>query len=91
MAGMAGLIRCGASYLDHERDDIPVLLAEAGTRLRAAHLGINVASARYIEGSRMGGPEGQRLVDEADGWMRSQGVKRPDRVAALVVPGFEGA
>jgi hypothetical protein len=90
-AGFAGLIRCGTAYLDDQRDDVADLLADSVTRLHRAHLGIHTAAARYIQGSRMPGPEGRRIFEEADAWMRSQLIKRPDRVAALVAPGFEGA
>jgi serine/threonine protein kinase len=89
-AGLAALTRCGTAYLDNQRAEIPGMLAESVTHLRAAHLSINVAAAQYIQGLQTPGPEGRRLVDEADAWMRSQTIKRPDRVAALVAPGFDG-
>lgn len=62
---------------------------EAGVRL-ASRCGreMLVAAGRRKLGGLLGGDGGRALVREADQAMEAQGIERPERVAAMLVPGF---
>jgi hypothetical protein len=62
---------------------------EVGVRL-AAQCGRQMlaAAGRRQLGRFLGGDTGQALVRAADEAMAAQGVRRPDRVAKMLVPGF---
>jgi hypothetical protein len=47
---------------------------------------MHAACARRRLGQLVGGDEGNRLVEEADAWMREQKVVQPSRIAALYAP-----
>jgi len=64
------------------------LLREA-VRTGDACLGLWSTAARHRLGSLLGGEEGKELVNAADTWMTGQGVKRPDKMYAMLAPGFE--
>jgi hypothetical protein len=64
------------------------LLEDAAGRLDAAGLRLHAAAARRRLGERVAGSRGQRLVEQADAWMKGQNVRRPDRMTALLAPGF---
>lgn len=49
------------------------------------------ASTRRYQGLVIGGTEGRTLVDYADAWFYSQGVRNPARTAAVHMPGFPKA
>jgi hypothetical protein len=80
LAGVASSAGAAARAVEH--------LLRAETDLEALHLALHAAAARRHRGRLVGGDEGRRLVDEADRWMAGQRVKRPDRLAAMVAPGF---
>jgi hypothetical protein len=40
-------------------------------------------------GQLTGGDEGRTLVQRADDVMRAQGIPKPDRVTAVLAPGFD--
>jgi hypothetical protein len=46
------------------------------------------AASRRQLGRLLGGDEGRALIDRADAWMSSQSIRRPDRMAACLAPGF---
>ena len=48
------------------------------------------ASTRRHLGQLRGGDLGRELVEQADGWMRSQLILNPSRMAACLAPGFAG-
>jgi tetratricopeptide (TPR) repeat protein len=62
---------------------------EAGVRL-AAQCGRQMlaAAGRRQLGRLLGGDEGKALVREADDAMEAEGIRRPERIAAMLVPGF---
>ncbi len=45
--------------------------------------------AKRVHGQLIGGDEGEALVREADEMMLGQGLREPDRIAALFMTGFE--
>ena len=59
-----------------------IAAAEKNDMLMAA------AAARYRLGEQLGDDEGATLVDEARGWLATQGVVNPPRMVEIVAPGF---
>jgi serine/threonine protein kinase/tetratricopeptide (TPR) repeat protein len=85
---LAQLVRAGVAMGWHDTDGARQLLKDAAGRLDAAGLRLHAAAARRRQGERVDGSQGQRLVEQADAWMKGQNVRRPDRVTALLAPGF---
>ncbi len=63
------------------------LLRDGAERCDAAAMRLFAAAARRRLGELQGGEEGRALIEKADEWMKGQQVVRPDRMAALLVPG----
>jgi hypothetical protein len=85
---LAALLRAGADHLDG--DDVRAL-AELDAAVRgcdAAEMGLYGAVARLRHGALLGGDEGAALSDGAAGVMRAAGLRRPERIAAMLAPGF---
>jgi hypothetical protein len=53
----------------------------------AADMALYAETAQNRLGLTRGGEEGARLVEEAAGAMNAQGVRVPERFAAMLVPG----
>jgi hypothetical protein len=85
---LAQLIRAGVAVGRHEAGGAHQLLEDAVGRLEAAGLRLHAAAARRRLGEQVGGSEGHRLVEQADAWMKGQNVRRPERMTALLAPGF---
>jgi serine/threonine protein kinase len=85
---LAGLVRAGLARVRGDTKEASRLLREAAGRCDAVDMGICAQAARRFLGKLLGGDEGKRLVAEADAWMANQKIRRPDRMAALLVPGF---
>ena len=85
--GLPLLVRAGtrATRGDHERALADV--TEAASRLAAADMALFAAAARRCRGELLGGEPGRALVAEADAWMATQSIKRPDRMARMLAPG----
>jgi hypothetical protein len=43
------------------------------------------SAARHRQGELLGDKE---LVSRADAWMTEQGIRRPERIAAMLIPGL---
>ncbi len=68
--------------------------AEAGLRraaegFDAADMRLAAAAARWRQGELAGGDAGRAQVAEAADWMRDQEISRPDRMVAMLAPGFK--
>jgi serine/threonine protein kinase len=85
---LAHLVRAGVAMGRHDTGGARQLLEEAAGRLEAADLRLHAAAARRRLGEQVGGSEGYRLVEQADAWMKGQKVRRPERMTALLAPGF---
>jgi hypothetical protein len=88
---LARLIRAGIAELRGRREQALALLADAEECLVAADMRMYSAAARRQRGQLLGGAEGQALVEAADASMKEQDVREPDRIAAMLVPGFKSA
>jgi tRNA A-37 threonylcarbamoyl transferase component Bud32 len=80
LAGIAAKERRTAGAMAHLREAIPLCESE--------DLLLCLAAARLRLGQLIGGDEGQRLVTSAETWMRSERIVKPERMAAVVTPGF---
>jgi hypothetical protein len=85
---LAQLVSAGVAMGRHDAGGARRLLEDAAGRLDAAGMRLHAAAARRRLGERVAGTEGRRLVEQADAWMNGQGVRRPDRMTALLAPGF---
>lgn len=84
----AEAIRAGAAALGGDRAAAATALESAASAYADSDMALRAAAARRRLGELKGGEEGRALVEAADGWMRDHGIARPDRMAALFVPGF---
>jgi hypothetical protein len=87
---LAQLVSAGVAVARQDSGGARRLLEDAAGRLEAAGLRLHAAAARRRLGEQVGGSDGHRLVEQADAWMRGQGVRRPDRMTALLAPGRPG-
>jgi serine/threonine protein kinase len=84
----AQLVRAGVAMGRHDAGGARQLLEDAAGRLDAAGLRLHAAAARRRLGELVAGDQGRRLLEQADAWMKGQNVRRPDRMTALLAPGF---
>jgi hypothetical protein len=63
-------------------------LLEAARRFDLYDMSSFAAAARRNAGKLLGGEQGRLLVARADEWMQSQGIVRPDRMAACHIGGY---
>jgi hypothetical protein len=63
-------------------------LLEAARRFDLYDMSSFAAAARRNAGKLLGGERGRSLVARADEWMQSQGIVRPDRMAACHIGGY---
>ena len=83
----ARLIRAGLASLDGKRSEALDHLVAAAAGFDALRMALYAAAARRRRGQLLGAPDGTRFIDDADAWMRGQGIERPDRFADVLVPG----
>jgi tetratricopeptide (TPR) repeat protein len=87
----AGMLRAGVAALQGNADRAASLYGEAAHAADVADMAFVGAVARRCRGLQLGGDEGRKLVEDADGWMRNVTVKAPERMAATVAPWASGA
>jgi hypothetical protein len=87
---LAQLVHAGVAMGRHDAGRAHQVLEDAAGRLEGAGLCLHSAAARRRLGEHLGEVEGRRLVEQADAWMKGQNIRRPDRMAALLAPGFPG-
>lgn len=62
------------------------ILDEAELGFAACDMSLHAACARYRRGTWLGGAEGSALLRDAAAWMTAQGIRNPERMAAMIVP-----
>ncbi len=87
-AALARLFRAGVASGRGDEASARELLGRAIENLEMISMHSYAAAARWRLGELLGGQEGRALVDQADSWMRSQGIRNPARMAAMHAPGF---
>jgi hypothetical protein len=85
---LAQLVRAGVAMMRQDAGGARQLLQDAAGRLESAGLHLYAAAARRCLGEQVGGSEGRHRVEQADAWMKGQSIRRPDRMTALLAPGF---
>jgi hypothetical protein len=85
---LAKTIRAGLAFERRDSATAATLLLDAADELDALGWGCFGAGARRQYGRLLGGESGAKIVTEVDAWLRSQGVKKPEVLANLQVPGF---
>jgi len=81
-------IRAGVAAARGDRATAIAHLREAAVAFEGADMALHAAAVRHQLGLALGDDEGTTLLAAADQWMAGQGVRRPDRIAAMLVPGF---
>jgi eukaryotic-like serine/threonine-protein kinase len=85
--GLALLVRAGTRATSGDRERALADVTEAASRLADADMALIAAAASRCRGELLGGEAGRALVAEADAWMATQSIKRPDRMARMLAPG----
>jgi hypothetical protein len=85
---LAIAIRAAASHLEGRPDEAVSLLDEAIPALSATDMTLIAATARRRKGQLIGGDEGRALIATADAFMTAQRITRPERMTAMLMPGF---
>ena len=72
----------------HGELEAPVSLYPAAeSAFERADMWLHAKSAQRRRGQLLGADEGQRLIADADTWMRQEKIVRPDRMAGMLAPG----
>ena len=83
----ARLIRAGLATTHGEKDQVADHLIAAAAGFDALGMALYAAASRRRRGQILGPPDGSRFIADADHWMQSQGIERPERIADVLVPG----
>jgi eukaryotic-like serine/threonine-protein kinase len=84
---LAHLILSGASTVRANTGEAITRLQEAEAVFENIDMCLHAAVARRRRGQLLGGVPGELLVMQADGWMRTQAIRNPARIAAMLAPG----
>jgi hypothetical protein len=87
-AGLGHLLTAGGAAVRGNTERAVTGLRAATHIFDATNLALFAAVTRLRLGGLVGGKEGAALVADADAWMLAEGVRRPERVAAMMAPGF---
>jgi hypothetical protein len=86
---LAELALAGAASIDDSPGDTRRHLESARRLAEAAGMTMFGAAASWHLGELLGGSEGQKLMEAANGRMAAERVKNPLRVVAMLAPGFQ--
>jgi hypothetical protein len=86
--GLGRLLVAGSAALRGDTERAGAGLRDAARMFDETNLALFAAVARLRLGGIVGGKEGASLVADADAWMLAEGVRRPERIAAMMAPGF---
>jgi hypothetical protein len=84
---LALLLRAGISVGRGRIEDALSLAASAEKKLTSADMRVHAAAAGRRRGELVGGEEGRELMAQADAFLVSQGIARPQTIAAMLAPG----
>jgi eukaryotic-like serine/threonine-protein kinase len=88
---LATSIRAALAFERGDRERAITLIGSAANELDALGWGGFGAAARRRHGQLLGGETGQKIVQGVDDRWLAEGVKRPDKLAAVHAPGFTKA
>lgn len=81
-------IKAASARMIHDLGRAERGLREAAEAFDACHMVFYAAACRTRLGQLLGGAAGLLLVEEAEACFRAQGIVRPDRMIAMMAPGF---
>jgi hypothetical protein len=84
---LAKLVRAGIASAKARREEAADLLTSALDAFTASDMALYAAVARMRRGELMGGDTGRALVQQAGDWMRSEGIRNPSGMEAMLAPG----
>jgi serine/threonine protein kinase/tetratricopeptide (TPR) repeat protein len=84
---LARLLRAGVAARRGRTSEAVVLLEQAEAGFTAADMRLYAAAARRRRGELLC-KDGRGLVEAANAWMTAQAIQNPDRITALLSPGF---
>ncbi len=84
---IAWLLRGSIAAVQGDTEAACDALATAEHSCDEVAMQLHAAAARRRRGELMGGSEGQELIARADDWMTEHGVRNPERMTRLMVPG----
>jgi serine/threonine protein kinase len=85
---LAAMVRAGVAFRQGDREGAVKLLGAAVEGFQAQEMALFEATARRRLGELMGEESGRALVLASNVWMDEQGVKNPERMTAMIAPGF---
>jgi hypothetical protein len=83
------LVRAAAAQLQGDADGAAAMLRRAVQGFDDTETGLHAAAARWRLGEVAGGDEGGVAREEAEGFMRAQGIENPAGMVNMLAPGFE--
>jgi hypothetical protein len=86
---LAALVRAGIAAIRGDADSAARLGDQAAYGFDAVDMALYAAAARRRRGEIIGGDEGRELVDAADAMMKRELIRKPERMAAVLVPAME--
>ena len=82
------LLRAGILHLQGDVEAAVTKLRETIERAKRADMALHRAAAEWILAQALSGDDGSRLRATAETWMNQQGVRNPQRLAAMLAPGW---
>jgi hypothetical protein len=90
MAPLASLVHAAAANAEGDAVRAVAALRAAAETADAAHMTLHASSARYQLGRLIGGHDGERLRRESETAMSAEGIRAPERIATMILPGRWG-
>src|SRR5262249_53834669 len=82
------LVHAGVAAVREDKARAAQALRQAADGLEAAEMRMHAMAARLRLGTLIGGDEGRGIAAQARAWMAEQGIADPERMTAMLVPGF---
>jgi eukaryotic-like serine/threonine-protein kinase len=82
------LLAAGAASLGGRNDRALEALAEAIDGFDRLEMALHATAARWRRSQLLGGTDGRSLRAAAETYMRAEAIKKPDRMVAMLAPGF---
>jgi tetratricopeptide (TPR) repeat protein len=89
-AGFGHAVRAGVDAARGDLDRAAQRLERAEAAFYESDMTLYAAATRYQLGRLRGGERGEELRSRAAEWFEAQGVRKPQRFVAMLLPGFEG-
>jgi hypothetical protein len=90
-SAFSGYILAASAHLEGDAERAERGLRQVTEAFESSHMVFYAAASRARLGELVGGDAGRALVLVSHGCLRAQGVLRPERVVAMMAPGFEPA